>query len=265
MFVQEDVVAALGNTALAGALTTEFPLEDLHPFAAMAIRITPGPPCGPIDVMYLFTDGSYPEEGAEQAPAWAMVVVSRTGDSYHFHGVLADIVRRTFPEIPDVDANVCELAAIAWAIAWLIAARPAARAIIQSDSLLAIGAAAATSRTKYHGMQALCADLLLVARQHMTIDLHHVKAHAGHPWNELADSVAKIASNDLMPHAPREAAELLGRQRLRMGMAKACTALGALVIPRQAIDTPRVRRRQPSTISAPHRRDDREHQRALRA
>eukprot|EP00972_Heterocapsa_arctica_P064861 9573554-Heterocapsa_arctica.AAC.1 len=97
--------------------------------------------------MYLFTDGSYPEEGAQQAPAWAMVVVSRTDDSYRFHGVLADLVRRTFPTLTDIDANICELAAIAWAIAWLIAARPAARAVIQSDSLLAIGAATAVCRT----------------------------------------------------------------------------------------------------------------------
>eukprot|EP00972_Heterocapsa_arctica_P082848 12208681-Heterocapsa_arctica.AAC.1 len=44
----------------------------------------------------------------------------------------------------------------------------------------------------------------------MIIDLYHVKAHTGHPWNELADSVANIASNDRMPHAPREAAERLG-------------------------------------------------------
>eukprot|EP00972_Heterocapsa_arctica_P108594 15990907-Heterocapsa_arctica.AAC.1 len=62
LFAQEDLVAALGNSKLAGALTTEIPVAELHPFAAMAIDITPGPPLGPIDVMYLFTDGSYPEE-----------------------------------------------------------------------------------------------------------------------------------------------------------------------------------------------------------
>eukprot|EP00972_Heterocapsa_arctica_P006759 987532-Heterocapsa_arctica.AAC.1 len=72
-----------------------------------------------------------------------MVVVSRTNDNYHFHGVLTDLVRRTFATLTDIDANICELAAIVWAIAWLIATRPAARAIIQSDSLLAIGAATA--------------------------------------------------------------------------------------------------------------------------
>ena len=210
LFAWEDLAAALGGTGLVDALTAELPASELHPFAAMALKLTPGPPSQRPDAVYIYTDGSYPEKDSQQGPAWAIVVVSRVGYVYHFHGVLADQMRRTFPSLEDeIDPNICELGAMAWALAWLIAAKPAPRAVIEADSLLALGAATSAYRTKYDRMQALCADLLLLARQLMTVDTAHVAAHRGHPRNEVADSAAKLAARDLLPRAPPEVTELL--------------------------------------------------------
>lgn len=60
LFAEEDVVAQLAGSGLAHALDRDIPVAEIHPFAAMAVGITPPPGGDPPDVVYVYTDGSFP-------------------------------------------------------------------------------------------------------------------------------------------------------------------------------------------------------------
>ena len=188
VMAEEDLVGALKESGLAGALSDSIPDSDVHPFARIAYEsANKVPPNHDVpDHVYVYTDGSYTHEGNEEAePAFAVVVLYCYGEEYHYRGALHHKVEETL-DVPmgDIDNNVCEAAAMVWALAWIIAADVSCDVTIESDSTLAMGAARSVMRAN-HVLAEQAAAMLTLARQFGRVDLTHVRARQGHPWNEI--------------------------------------------------------------------------------
>lgn len=88
-----------------------------------------------------------------------------------------------------------ELSAQVWALGWLLQCRglDGVPASIHYDSQYAAALAQAASANSAHAIIAsLAFSLSQCVGQQRAITFHHVKAHEGHPWNEVADSLCAI-------------------------------------------------------------------------
>ena len=87
-----------------------------------------------------------------------------------------------------------ETSAIMWALRWVASVGFNDMVNLNVDNLesakMAEGLLVALTPLD-HEMQALWA-----VRRHQLLSWDHVKAHSGHTWNELADSLAKLAADD---------------------------------------------------------------------
>ena len=83
-----------------------------------------------------------------------------------------------------------ELSGIAWSLRWCMQQFIKVPCSIYCDNESAVGCVAgryaAGSDTR---LVSLCATLVSIVRTHKGISIHHIKGHAGHPWNEYADSI----------------------------------------------------------------------------
>ena len=75
---------------------------------------------------------------------------------------------------------------------------------VHADSLVAKGLASGQCNSTHH-RELTTITKVLHDLAHTAVDLRteHVKAHAGHPWNELADSLAKRESRRDHPSQPQ--------------------------------------------------------------
>ena len=90
-------------------------------------------------------------------------------------------------------------------------------AAVHSDSQFAIAVAASTSRAQHMpAISELTAALAsFIQQQQCTLCFNWVKAHAGHPWSEFADSLAGAVAGYIGwggPHPP----DNFGRGHLRV-------------------------------------------------
>ena len=88
---------------------------------------------------------------------------------------------------------------------------------LDPDSMVARGLANGNYQTtKQQGLTALTRVLHDLAKTAVDLRTDHVKAHSGHPWNELADSLAKRearAEQDSHPQPEWTRAFIADRER----------------------------------------------------
>ena len=103
--------------------------------------------------------------------------------------------------------NQAEIVGASWALLWTLRADPVVEVVIHPDSRLAMDLAVGQARAVSDGSgigldspAAVLRSLALVAEQRHTVRFEHIYGHTGHPWNELADSLADVAArSDLQP------------------------------------------------------------------
>lgn len=172
----------LNDAARAGLAMTSMGSEDLVAY----------------DELFIYTDGSFSDACAEATTGWAFVVLGRVGMQIEVVGVLfhpgpgSGLV---FSEIPELDNNDMEAAAVLWAALWLLVVRPAVPVTVVSDSALAEHVAQSLWYWRARpGVAQVLSSVCQVAEQVVQLHWEHIQSHCGHPWNELADSLAKWAA-----------------------------------------------------------------------
>ena len=167
---------------------------DLHPFTRLALSLVRMNDQSTPTRVHVYTDGSFdPDSGTA---AWAFSVVHEFADGFGFQGCHAG-------RLPDQDvlnllgmqraSNVAaEHLAVAMAVLWSVQARPGCSVHIHSDSLTTCKQTLALWQVNAHArfVQRM-RHLWCAASSVCELSLRHVKAHSGHPWNELSDIVAK--------------------------------------------------------------------------
>ena len=163
--------------------------------------------------LHVYTDGSYDPKNADDNATWAFAIFQETTDSglrlvdwYADHvcydpcdtawtGAIADTIRAG------------ESTALVWALLWLSTQTSQEWAYLRSDALsvLQSGKGYWTHALDDPMMQRLRATFMLTSTiwARRSLEITHVKAHAGHPGNELVDMIAgKVRSGQLEPRRP---------------------------------------------------------------
>ena len=159
--------------------------------------------------VYIYTDGSLPStDRADQGPAFSLVVFfERQDGSFAIAGFLSAQLRFCGPlfQVDYSDSTLTEFAGIIFARLWIAITAPACPTHIFSDSLIAINILCNYHNPgKYRPLANLAhsvGNYISSSVQHCdTHTLSHVKGHSDHPWNELADSLAKAtATAEFLP------------------------------------------------------------------
>ena len=208
-------------------LCRDFSLDDLPDFVKEAIHpaVDDIVDIDAFDRLLIYTDGSSRPEGRRLPPeradelgwadTWAFLVIGERfqpddqPSEFHALGWLAHPVRynptgQAFNGASRIGADQAERAAVTFAGLWRLAQNTNVRTVICTDSATTGGQAFGTLGTAdpdesfrlmrgvYQALQcALPADLLT---------LHHTKSHAGDPFNEFVDIVAKAESTRSFNH-----------------------------------------------------------------
>ena len=190
-------------------------VSDIHAVAKYALGSTQRCELGCLPAggaMHIYTDGSHRAEGGSSHAGWSFVVLhcSTEGDvrllGCLWHGERDD--EHSWLSRPD--SNAMELLAILWATAWVVAQGLSRPVVVHTDSLVALHAVQALWSCKSHaGVATQCAALVLLARQLGSLSFEHVEAHQLHPWNELADSLAKRAAGGASLPLPQPVGEAI--------------------------------------------------------
>ena len=118
-------------------------------------------------------------------------------EGFTFQGAIAaktvDATKITANE--KATSTTSALAALIWAYAWIYAqagTRPTIPPVtVHTDSLVAKGLASGQYNSTHHREFTTITRVLHdLASTAVDLRTDHVKAHAGHPWDELADSLA---------------------------------------------------------------------------
>ena len=172
----------------------EFTGIALHQHASLAIDLCRLGDIADCRAVHIYTDGS---AVLDTRASWAAVLVGITAQGSHILlGTLQGVVNdhhhcRSFAPCR-LSAASAEVLAIFWSLAWLFFTKFTGAAAVHSDSQFAIAVAASTSRAQHMpAISELTAALAsFIQQQQCTLCFNWVKAHAGHPWNEFADSLA---------------------------------------------------------------------------
>ena len=173
----------------------------LHRFARYAIDSTSvSSSSAGQDCFHIFVDGS---DFGEQSAAWCFVVLSQTEHEFFFHGALWHTVLgagAVASEIP-LNSNSGEAMAMLWAMLWALQHCPGACVNLWSDSQSTVRDVLWESAAP-GVLGELLSAVACALRVHSKPSWHYVKAHDGHPWNEMADSLAKWAAKGNLCHLP---------------------------------------------------------------
>ena len=194
--LQDILVFDFGNSwhkALPG-------FDVLHPSTVAAVRdceLAQQQGCRP-DGLCVYTDGSY--DGT--VSGWSIVCVACCGDRpvdvCWMHGrVEVDAAHPRWLGAAAHGAQEAELTAVAVALLWGLSLRGSLHFTLGSDSLVTVNRASGlwhigASNKLAHTCRALAQALEAFGYKPWT-SLHHVRAHVGQAWNELADVLAKQA------------------------------------------------------------------------
>ena len=198
-------LADVNSLLRAMSLELQHALPDgikLHPATAAAMTRVPalGRPFDPYacDCVEVYSDGSF--DG--QVSAWAVVVVgSSCGHIVSLHWcadrVCVDSTCKKWLGAVRHGSLQAEGSGVCFAIMWAIHAMCGGDASFHIDSLCAVMRAGGRWRFRLSDDIARASRSLVQAAEavgRIAFDsFHHVKAHAQHPWNELADVLAKRA------------------------------------------------------------------------
>ena len=170
-----------------------------------------------VRVAHLFTDGS---ASLHTPAAWSLVIVlectmsSSEDTCYRFLGFAGSVLHSLASWVQHdasvgetiADAMSAELAGIVWALGWALQFPSAVEFCFHYDNLSAgHGAFGHWNPPKGSAYSQLvksvtCLRQLLASRA--VCSGHHIKAHAGAPWNELADAVAKALAKGILQPSP---------------------------------------------------------------
>ena len=151
-----------------------------------------------LDALAIFTDGSF--DGS--VSAWAVVCVgSRAGQVCWlrwFNGqVCTDSYRNEWLGAEKHGVQEAELTAVCYAQLWILSVCRLDTCGILSDSLVSVQRALGFWKYPEAHLLARASRSLTQATEvlglHPWCTVQHVRAHAGHQWNELADTLAKAA------------------------------------------------------------------------
>ena len=188
-------------------LHTEYDGMEIHPFSKVALACCPRS-SNRASAYYIYCDGSY-LPGEPLSSAWALTLVAKTEEGFSNCGYIAGRVLSSTNLIVDaqkLDSTTAELTAIAWALllaTQLGALHPHATVTVYSDSACAIGVA--TQWQPYrpqHDLARAVALLYADVACQLGVRLEHSPGHIGHPWQELADSLAKHFTRVTPPDLP---------------------------------------------------------------
>ena len=175
-------------------------IPNLHPFAQIALASAKGIDVGPVTRYHIFTDGSARRGSIQQAKAaWAFHVVCESGVGackvFHRLGYSGALLDRSHLHCC-MDALDAEATALLFVADWLISQQHPMACTVHFDAQ-AVGYGTfgtynvACTSTTIRPLQCAARAVLAIAQAcHPGLIGTHVKAHAGQPDNEIADSVA---------------------------------------------------------------------------
>ena len=174
----------------------------LHSATAKELMSIPCKLCAPAtdrpDVFEVYCDGSF--DG--MTSAWAFVVIGRTGEHITSLGWAADRVVIDPDSVQWLGAQShgalqAEGSGVCLATMWALHALSGEQVSFNVDSMCAIMRARGSWSLGLGDTLAKTSRCLVQAAEAMgkiSFDsMQHIKAHAAHPWNELADVLAKFA------------------------------------------------------------------------
>ena len=193
-------------------LETSVPNVEMHPHAEWILNNLQINSVSLAKQIFIYTDGSLPEltphssdtqASNDQAPAWSFTVcgIDEQGNFFRIGHSMQQLIHSgpIVNLVPVTYSTTPELVAILYALIWIASSGSSVRTTIFSDSTVAIGHA--SQRTAPTASIQVVEYIVTLARriqevQGMQVDFTHVYAHTGHPWNEMADSMAKAAATN---------------------------------------------------------------------
>ena len=114
------------------------------------------------------------------------------------------------PRSLDANHNSAEAIGVCWAVLFALSLPPRIPVTIVSDSDITLGSATGNYINKAcRDGQHLLMPLVRALESQRQLKLEHIHSHIGHPWNELADGLARLASFGAIQRAPRHRASPL--------------------------------------------------------
>ena len=174
-------------------LSTHLPTHALTAIPALAVRMHP-PRIMHTPSYHIYIDGSYTPDNPRSS-AWAAVLIAEDSTGFSFGGALYHNAQDSM-RLPlfnsTASSTTPELAGMVWAGILATSLPHHCHITIHTDSTNAI---LNTNTPPTTGPLAHIAQLanhtVTRARRLHHVALRHVPAHCGHPWNELADDLAK--------------------------------------------------------------------------
>ena len=171
---------------------TRLALECVEPFRG-----------GQATSVSVFTDGSSSQDWS----GWGACLIAHSQGS--LSSLVAALSGQAAPSVrPDGSAsrptnNSAELSAAIAALAYLVEAQwlPQGSLVkVHADNALVLGAIWGSTQFRSNGPWAKLLHLLsLKVRLRFELVAQHVRAHTGHPWNEMADVLAGTPSGESVP------------------------------------------------------------------
>ena len=177
------------------------PQEGLKPVTAAALDLVPHlPPAdeGRVRMWHLYVDGSCDHDWT----GWGVAVLCSTQDGVlHWVGSLwSECLHIAAASEEGGSNNSAELHAAAWASLIAISLPGLAAVTVWYDNGLVAGAINASCCIASHPWLAKFITVVAsVVRGRRHLSAQHIKSHTGHPWNELADTLAAGRQTDLAP------------------------------------------------------------------
>ncbi len=195
---------------------TDF-IEEIHPATYEVLYKNIALADDDLVYLHIFTDGSAGKNNDGWAAAWAFAIFESPTTSSDLTGaryltwygahVEADALSPQWVGAVDLTSKAAETEALLWALLWILQAADPRRVTIHTDAVTVLHAA--TGRwgfsleephmRRLRSTQQLISSLLGDDQ----VTCCHIKAHNGHPGNELADSIAVAIRHDpTIAHAP---------------------------------------------------------------
>ena len=192
------------------------PLRDkLHPNALAALLATPTynevhytPGSTRIfNHLHIYTDASLNTKDEDWSDAWSFSIVEETSSGGLLYlGAMAGLLVNSgdfATRLPQVSSTTVELSGLLWAILWCLATRAEThlrQVTFHTDSATSIDLIGLQAQSVAHvELQMVVAVAYKLLELSTRAQITHVQAHKGDPWNELVDSLSKLAAQSLCP------------------------------------------------------------------